>query len=92
MLDALGLCWGADCGLQAALAQAQSNLADARNKARAYKAGMDDIGQQLADCLRNAATENAALQAKIAAYNEARAAYEACVASQVCEWRSRPCR
>jgi hypothetical protein len=53
---------------------------------------MDDIGQQLADCLRNAATENAALQAKIDAYNEARAAYEACVASQVCEWRSRPCR
>lgn len=92
IIDALGLCWGSDCGLQAALAAAQSKLADARNKARAYKAGMDDVGQQLAACLQDAAAENPPLQAAIDAYNEARAAYDACVASQVCEWRSRPCR
>ncbi|MFQ5569891.1 MAG: hypothetical protein ACE5G0_09465 [Rhodothermales bacterium] len=91
LMDALGLCWGADCALQTSLAEAKKKWDDAANRARSYKNGMNDIGQQLADCLRQAAMNNPQLQAQIEAYNQARAAYDDCVENQVCEWKSRRC-
>ena len=93
LMDAIGVCGGsAACSMAASKAAAEAQMKAILDLVVELRLEARAVREALFECLGERARQQQALAGEIAAFEQAMAAYEACRDSQVCEWRSRPCR